>query len=80
MTMDTKRQEESGWDFVTVVGDSPSPAAATTTLTGEAAQTGSGSGTQGVQATSIQAARACEVAALVNAIVVVAAGATAMII
>lgn len=80
MTMDMKRQGESGSNFVTGACESPSPAAATTALTGEAAQTGSGSGTQGVQATSTQAAEACEVAGWVRAIVVVAAEAAAMIV
>lgn len=66
----------SGWSLVTVVGESPSAAVASTT-SGAAAQTGSGSGyrTEEAKATSTQAAEASEVTAWVNAVVVVAAAA-----
>lgn len=68
----------SGWNLVTVVGEKP--AAKTGTSSGAAAQTGSGSGTDGFQATSTQAAGASEVTAWINAVVVVAAAAAAIAI
>lgn len=76
-----------GWKVLTVLGESPSATGATATssgvdekATGAPAQAGSGSETWGVQATSTQAARASEVTAWVNAVVVIAAGAAVMIV
>lgn len=72
------------WRILTVIGESPSGALTTDTLSGKAgkqtgsvgaAQAGSGSGTEGAKATSTQAAGASEVTAWVNAVVVVAAAA-----
>lgn len=70
-----------------MLGESPNAAAATVTssgvdanATGEPAQVGSVSGTEGAKPTSTQAARASEVTAWVNAMVVIAAGAAVMIV
>ena len=72
-TFDNEQYMSDAWKWVTIVGESPSPTTATATLT--SALPGSGSGTEGVQATSTQAAGVSEVTAWVNAVVVIAAAA-----
>ena len=79
-----------GWRHVTVVGEkvgakavatgtSSGEAAKQTESAGEAAQTGSGTGTEGAKATSTQAAGASEVTAWINAVIFVAAAAVVAI-
>lgn len=78
--------DREGWRHVTVLGESggvkavatvssSGEAAKQTESAGEAAQTGSGTGTERAKAASTQAAGASEVTAWVNAVVVVAAAA-----
>lgn len=64
---------EPGWKLVTVAGESPTAVVADITTGGVAAQTGGGSGAEGVKATSTQAAGASEVTAWVNAVAVMVA-------